>query len=162
MHFLKLVGRDRRSDGDPVAPYFDIAHIVSIEPAIPRVENPDTDEEVEIEQCAITSRSCQSPVYVDGSADDWAAKISQARSAAAAADAVAAAAALEPKGPRLTDRGEWTAGEDYVPLDYATKPGTTDTYLCLAENKSSSAGVLSNTSFWCPITLPDDGEGSPA
>ncbi len=55
----------------------------------------------------------------------------------------------------LNDRGEWAGDETYVPLDYVTKPNTTDTFLCMAENKSSSAGVLSNTSFWCPITLPE-------
>ena len=58
----------------------------------------------------------------------------------------------------LNDRGEWTGDETYVPLDYVTKPNTTETFLCMAENKSSSAGVLSNTSFWCPITLPEIGE----
>ncbi len=55
---------------------------------------------------------------------------------------------------RLVDRGEWTAGETYRPLDHVTKPDTTTTVLCLAENKSSSPGVLSNDTLWCEITLP--------
>ena len=62
------------------------------------------------------------------------------------------------KPHRLLDRGEWVSGESYAPLDYVTKPGTANTYLCLAENKSSSAGVLANASFWCPITLPEANE----
>lgn len=156
MHFLQFIGRDDDRTGDlPVAPYIDVAHVVAIKPARPRLEK-SGDEDVEIEQCEIETRTHVRGVYVDGSADDWAEKISRARSAAAAADAVAAAAAMEPEGHRLTDRGEWTAGETYIPLDYVTKPGTANAYLCLAENKSSSAGVLSNKSFWCPITLPPD------
>lgn len=95
--------------------------------------------------------------YVEGTLDEWAETLNAAIADAHARDALAAHnAILEADHPhRLTDRGEWTGDETYVPLDYVTKPGTTETFLCTAENKSSSAGVLANTSFWCPITLPD-------
>lgn len=62
----------------------------------------------------------------------------------------------EPQAHRVNERGEWVPDEDYVPLDYATKPGTTDGYLCVAPNKSSSAGVLANTKFWCRVDLPEE------
>ena len=55
---------------------------------------------------------------------------------------------------RLRDRGEWEAGEQYHALDFVTKPGTTDTFLAMADSKSSSVGVLSNAALWCGVTVP--------
>ena len=144
--------------------YIDALTIHEVCDGLPRHEDPFDSKTPQVPVVYIRGSGGFGWLEADGTAEALIEEIEDMRAAVATADAAALAAALKPilaPEPRhaLTDRGEWTAGEDYVPLDYATKPGTTDTYLCLAENKSSSAGVLSNASFWCPITLPDDGEG---
>ncbi len=84
--------------------------------------------------------------YVDGAPEDWAATI----------EAALAADRFPPPPPEqiiLTDRGEWTSGETYVPYDLTTDPDNSSRrYLCLKENKSTSSGVLANTAYWCDVS----------
>lgn len=100
-------------------------------------------------------------LIADGTAADVVQEIEAMRAAGAATDAAALAAALKPllvaPEPRhaLNERGVWTAGESYVPLDHVTHPDTAAGHLCMANNKSSSAGVLANTKFWCRLDLPE-------
>lgn len=87
--------------------------------------------------------------YVDGDPSDWAKTI----------EAVIAADRFPPEPPGqmvLNDRGTWTAGESYVPLDVAKHPDTDKTYINLKASTSSSSLALKNKEFWCLIDLEAD------
>lgn len=76
--------------------------------------------------------------------------------ASSSADMLAAIDKLEnpDPAPRLVDRGEWTVGASYMPGDYVTKPGTTETYLAVAPSRTNSVIILNSAASWCKITLP--------
>ncbi len=76
---------------------------------------------------------------------------------AEAPEAFAARVEPEPEAEplRLTDRGVWTADEQYNTLDFVTTKTGKKTYLAIAPSKSTSKGVLQNRAFWCVITLPE-------
>ena len=53
----------------------------------------------------------------------------------------------------LNDRGAWTSGEDYEPLDLVSWPAdASKLFLCLKANRSTSDGVLANGAYWCEVT----------
>ena len=58
-----------------------------------------------------------------------------------------------PQPLKLNDRGAWTSGEDYDPLDVVSWPADASRlFLCLKGNRSTSDGVLANASYWCEVT----------
>ncbi len=89
---------------------------------------------------------------VDGTLDEVTARINKFRPGTCDCDE-------EEDSPKHTvnERGEWVSGKNYGVLDHVKKPGTTDGYLCVQDNTSSSSSVLSNQLYWCRFTLPSRG-----
>ena len=59
-----------------------------------------------------------------------------------------------PKPPKfpLKERGQWTAGTDYVVWDVVTHPDdATRRLLCLQDHKTNSPLALGNREYWVPI-----------
>lgn len=162
LRFIKLYAKPRRGNEVRMDRYFHIDSIDEICDGVPRtLEDKSLVPVVNLRMHGGEHENRPFWILADGTAADVVQEIEAMRAAGAAADAAALAAALKPllvaPEPRhaLNERGVWTAGESYVPLDHVTHPDTAAGLLCMANNKSSSAGVLANTKFWCRLDLPE-------
>ena len=87
--------------------------------------------------------------FVFGTATEWVARIE----AAILADRRAALPAPAPDPLKITDRGAWQPGENYVRLDLVGLPtDVSRKFLCIQNNRSTSDGVLTNAEFWVRFT----------
>ena len=165
--FIRLYAQPRQSGRARIYRWFHVDSIDEICDTDPRPRLPAEGDGEKIPMVFIRMHGGHSgghPYWLeaDGTAAEVTASIVAMRAAGAATDAAALAEALKPllAAPAppphaVNDRGEWTSGERYAPLDYVTHPDTAAGHLCMASNKSSSAGVLANTKFWCRLDLPE-------